>query len=131
MDVIYEQINNHQASFTKGLKKVAAHIGKDPKLFAMHSATDVGKHIGVSETTIIRFCHEIGYEGFSALQEKVRESLFRKNSFSDYLEAKIGNHTQDDSVKNTMRSDIDNIFNLIEYASDEDLEQSLSGPSNL
>lgn len=63
-------------NLTKGLKKVANHLLTDPMVFAIHPVKKVGEIIGVSETMVIRFCHSIGYKGFSSLQQDVRAYLF-------------------------------------------------------
>lgn len=67
-------------SLSKGLKKVADQLLSDPIPFAIHTAKKVGSIIGVSETMVIRFCHEIGYPGYSDLQKELRESLLDFNN---------------------------------------------------
>lgn len=90
---------------TKGLKRVAEHLIHDPIVFAMHPAKKIGTMIGVSETMIIRFCHSIGYSGFSALQEDVRRQLLDFNeysaaSFNDNEDSQLGN------LENNIQKDI-------------------------
>ncbi|MGJ9457948.1 MurR/RpiR family transcriptional regulator [Oceanobacillus sp. CF4.6] len=93
-------------TLTKGLKKVANHIISDPMIFAIHPAKKVGEIIGVSETMIIRFCNQIGYNGFSELQKEVRTHLLNLNQPSS-------EDAETESTENpyisSMRDDISNI----------------------
>ncbi|MDQ7864684.1 hypothetical protein RCO48_37035 [Peribacillus frigoritolerans] len=43
--------------------------------FAVTSAQKLGKDIGVSETTIIRFCYSLGLSGYAELQNLIRKSV--------------------------------------------------------
>jgi len=129
MEDIFKKMEEKQAKFTKGFKRVAELLNTNPKLFAMNSAADVGKQIGVSETTVIRFCYTLGYEGYTKLQENVRKSLFNKSSLGEYLEAKVGVN-EDNIFKHTMRNDIKNILELMNYICVEDLEKAVNVLSN-
>ncbi|MDS9472558.1 MurR/RpiR family transcriptional regulator [Sporosarcina pasteurii] len=106
-------------SLTKGLKKVADNLFADPMTFAIHPAKKSGEIIGVSETMIIRFCHEIGYKGFKDFQFDVREYLL--------------NHMQETtSVKNdhplfdSMLTDIAHLNRNIEQLDVNLIEQAVN-----
>lgn len=116
-------IQHHQANFTVGVKKVADAVLSQPKLFAMHSAKIVGKKIGVSETTIIRFSHIIGLSGFSELQEMIQNDLYENNQLTNYLKTKMNHNIKEHSFKRSMREDINHIAELMNYISVEDLDE--------
>ncbi|UCZ52927.1 MurR/RpiR family transcriptional regulator [Bacillus shivajii] len=124
MERIFNTIKEQQPTFSKGLKKIATHFFNDPKIFAVHSAAQVGGQIGVSETTVIRFCYKLGYDGYKALQEDVQYYLFQKSSLLDYAEAKRSeaNH----SIKKMMQNDINHISKLIDQLPEKDLEMAVS-----
>ncbi|WP_174616023.1 MurR/RpiR family transcriptional regulator [Virgibacillus ihumii] len=133
MEKLYAKIKQHQASFSKSLKKIAAYVYNDPSVFAMNSAKEAGKRIGVSETTIIRFAHTLGYKGYSALQQEYQNSIFRKKSSLDnYRNQKFSPH-ESKSIKNHMFQDLHTIQTAMEQISDNDLEkvvQKLRNSSN-
>ncbi|WP_163971135.1 MurR/RpiR family transcriptional regulator [Oceanobacillus halotolerans] len=126
MDKIFNNIKQQQANFSKGLKKTATHFFHDPKVFAVKSAAQAGKQIGVSETTVIRFANEIGYTGYRALQEDVQHHLFQKSSLSDYLEPKITDNPNKHSVKSFMQNDSSTIQAFAEHMSEQDLEMAVT-----
>lgn len=77
-------------TLTPLLKKVAEHILHNPLLFSQEPAAKVAQEIGVSETTVIRFCTAIGFTGYSELQRNIRKHLYAtapfKHSDSESLE---------------------------------------------
>jgi len=80
MDELKSKVQSKYDEFSKGLKMVAKHFLSNPEAFAMNSGVQVGQEINVSETTVIRFCHALGYSGYSALQKDVQEQLLNKKS---------------------------------------------------
>lgn len=81
-------------SLTPLLKKVAEHLLQKPLLFSQETASRVSQEIGVSETTVIRFCTAIGFKGFSELQRNIRQHLYAtapfKHSDSQSLDEPTG-----------------------------------------
>ena len=88
MVTIREKIRTHYAQLTKQQKKVAEHLLENPELFMNNTASSVGEQIGVSETTIIRFCYALEYSGFSQLQKEVFAEQLRneKNALTHHQE---------------------------------------------
>ncbi|MBO8156908.1 MAG: MurR/RpiR family transcriptional regulator [Bacillaceae bacterium] len=85
MEEIRKNIEEKFSSFSAGLKKVAEQLLKNPSLFAINTAEEAGKEIGVSETTIIRFSRAIGFSGYSTLQKEIKEQILKpKSSLWEY-----------------------------------------------
>lgn len=106
MEQIFRKIKKKQSDFSKGFKKIADFFYRDPQVFAMNSAKQAGKLIGVSETTIIRFAYELGYSGYSTLQQDVQNQLFNKSTLSGYLDSKT---ISDEDIHPTMNLMLQNI----------------------
>ncbi|ASN04414.1 MurR/RpiR family transcriptional regulator [Virgibacillus necropolis] len=85
MDDLYKKVELAYDNLSKGLKKVANYLLEEPTAFAANPAKKVGESLGVSETMITRFCHTLGYSGYSQLQKEVRDYVFnQKRTFDDY-----------------------------------------------
>ncbi|MFD1040552.1 MurR/RpiR family transcriptional regulator [Virgibacillus byunsanensis] len=128
MEHIFSSIKKKQATFSKAFKRVSTYVFNDPKIFAIHSAAQAGRRMGVSETTVIRFSHALGYSGYKALQEDVQFNLFQKSSLSDYAETKRSENNH--SIKAMMHNDMDNILKLTEQIADQDLEETVTRIAN-
>ncbi len=76
---ILSVISNESTSFSKGQRIIARYIMENYDKAAFMTAGKLGKTVGVSESTVVRFAAEIGYEGYpemrKALQEMIRNKL--------------------------------------------------------
>ena len=67
------------AGFSKGQRKIAAYILDNYDKAAFMTAGKLGQTVGVSESTVVRFASELGYDGYpgmrKALQEMIRSRL--------------------------------------------------------
>ncbi|WP_408011457.1 MurR/RpiR family transcriptional regulator [Pseudalkalibacillus sp. A8] len=114
------QTNKNFPTLTKGLKKVADHLLSEPMIFAIHPAKKVGSIIGVSETMVIRFCHTIGYSGYSDLQQEVRKHLLDLKQTNEIYDEDI---RETNSFSKSMSTDIAHIRNNMEHLEIEKMEQ--------
>jgi DNA-binding MurR/RpiR family transcriptional regulator len=87
--LLKDRIRTHYASLTEGQKRVAEYVLKNPNVSAVESAAEIGKQAGVSETTVIRFCYSLGYEGFTEVQKELqRQLLLSKSSLDTFVKSK-------------------------------------------
>lgn len=121
---LHKKIKDHQSTFSKSFKKIASYLYSHPSVFAVNSAKEAGNQVGVSETTVIRFAHTLGYKGYSDLQQESRENILEKSSLTNFRNRKVRNHSQDDSIKKLMLKDVNTIQTVIEQIAEDDLEQA-------
>ena len=126
MKHIYERINDMQSTFTNNLQNISSYVYEEPKIFAVHSAAEAGKIMGVSETTVIRFCQKLGYKGYSALQEEVQQYLFQKSSLSDYAETKSVDQKTTEPIKGLMGNDLQAIQKVMQQIPEAHLETAVT-----
>ncbi|OZU87160.1 hypothetical protein CIL03_18420 [Virgibacillus indicus] len=126
MEHIFQKVYEQQDNFSWSLQKVSAYFLNEPNIFAIHSAAQAGREIDVSETTIIRFCKKLGYNGYSALQQEVQSNLFKKSSLTDYIEDKTVDEEMDNPIKSLMANDLNNIKKTMKQISEESLEIAVS-----
>ena len=70
---ISQRIKNIYSTLSKGQKKIANVILNDYDKAVYLTATKLGKMAGVSESTVVRFAGELGFEGYSEFQRAVQE----------------------------------------------------------
>ena len=68
-------LEENAASFSKGQKRIARYILSDLKKAAFLTAAALGKETEVSESTVVRFATELGYEGFPQMQKALQDAL--------------------------------------------------------
>ncbi|WP_165995946.1 MurR/RpiR family transcriptional regulator [Bacillus sp. Cs-700] len=76
---ITQMIKQHYPSLSTGQKKVAEWLTQNHEEGALLTAFQMGRKVGVSETTVIRFSYALGFKGYSEMQESVRTHWLGKN----------------------------------------------------
>jgi DNA-binding MurR/RpiR family transcriptional regulator len=80
MEMYTEKIRKKYNQLTKIQQNIAKYIMDFPKEVAFQTAKQVGQSCGASETTVIRFCYNLSYTGFSELQKEIQTSLLDSTS---------------------------------------------------
>lgn len=112
----------HQLS--KGQQKVAKYLLEQPGEFAVKLASEIGEQVGVSETTVIRFCYSIKLSGFSELQKMVREQLLlMQSSLGQYFSSKLELAEQPHFYAKVMERDCQYIQQTINNIDENEIEQ--------
>lgn len=94
--------------------------------FAVTSAQKLGKEIGVSETTIIRFCYSLGLSGYAELQKLIRNQLiYESSSLNEYHSSKLEAANQPNFMAQVMGQDIISIEKTMNNLSNEDFSEQL------
>ena len=71
--MIYDKL----PTLSAGQKKVAEYILGNKDSFSYATLAKLSKAISVSETTIIRLSYSLGFDSFSAMQQKLREEILQ------------------------------------------------------
>lgn len=61
-------------------RRIAAAVLEDPTLLAFGTVSDLAARLGTSRPSIVRFATKLGFQGYSDLQEQVREEVSRQLS---------------------------------------------------
>ncbi|MEX2104326.1 MAG: MurR/RpiR family transcriptional regulator, partial [Bacilli bacterium] len=107
----------------------------EPEVFATRSAEQIGKEIGVSESTVIRFCQALEYRGFSQLQKDIQAYLFNsKSSLQAYQKENQEIENEPKFFERVMLRDQNNIIRTIAHLNEEDFQlavKKLSDSDNI
>lgn len=75
MEMVIDQIRAAYPGLSKGQKAIADYILNHYEAAAYMTAARIGKATGVSESTVVRFATELGYEGFPRFQNRLKDDL--------------------------------------------------------
>ena len=117
------RIRKRYESFSKGFKKVAAYILQNRDNLPFISALNLGKEIGVSESTVLRFVRLIGYDGYPDLQKDLTEWIRKKIKPAHKLKRSLGRKDKADIYSLILDNDIRNILSLKKNMAEDQLEQ--------
>lgn len=65
-------------TFSKGQRRIASYITEDYDKAAFMTASKLGKTVGVSESTVVRFAVELGYDGYPSMQKAMQEMVLNR-----------------------------------------------------
>lgn len=106
---LLKNIKEGMPSFSKGQKLIATYILEHYDKAAYYTASKLGAIVGVSESTVVRFANELGYEGYPELQRALKKLIrSRLTSFQrmEITNSLIGEH---DVLAKVLASDIEKI----------------------
>ena len=106
---ILSTIQSEMNTFSKGQKLIANFILESYDKAAFMTASKLGKTVKVSESTVVRFAAELGYDGYPAMQKALQEMIRNKLTSIQRIEVtndRIGDH---DILSMVMQSDIEKI----------------------
>lgn len=117
-------------TFSKGQKRIALYIEEHYDKAAFMTASKLGETVGVSESTVVRFATELGYNGYPKLQKAMQEMIRNKLTSVQRIEVtsnRIGNDNVLDSV---LSQDIEKIRRTIDETSHEDFNKAVDAICN-
>ncbi|WP_047152280.1 MurR/RpiR family transcriptional regulator [Aneurinibacillus tyrosinisolvens] len=115
------------SSLTKSQKRVAEYILKTSEKSAVESASEIGEKVGVSETTVIRFCYSIGYDGFTEFQKELQRQLVRsKSSLNEFIGNKRVFAKDPHFYAKVMEKDRQNISVLMDKIDENLLDETIT-----
>ena len=84
---ILHTIENNMSSFSKGQKRIAGYILENYDKAAFMTASKLGKLVGVSESTVVRFASELGYDGYPSMQRALQEMIRSRLTSTQRIQA--------------------------------------------
>ena len=64
--------------YSKGQKKIARYIMESYDKAAFMTANRLGKNVGVSESTVVRFAVDLGFDGYPSMQKAMQEMVLNR-----------------------------------------------------
>lgn len=99
---------------SKGQKLIAEFILKHYDKAAFMTAAKLGSSVNVSESTVVRFANELGYEGYPELQKALQEIIKTKLTTVQRIELSNDIINDADTLKSVLKADIENIRSTLE-----------------
>ena len=102
---ILTHIQNGIHAFSKGQKKIASYILSNYDKAAFMTASRLGKTVGVSESTVVRFAVELGFEGYPEMQKTLQELVRNKLTSVQRIEVASDQFGNQDVVSSVLQRD--------------------------
>ena len=106
---ILDTLQEKMPEFSKGQRRLAQFIMESYDKAAFMTANRLGKAVGVSESTVVRFAVELGYNGFPDMQKAMQEMVVNRLTSVQRIEVANDRIGDQDIVSTVLQADIDKL----------------------
>ena len=107
-------INKRSSGFSKGQRQIAKYISENYDKAAFMTAGKLGKTVGVSESTVVRFAAELGYDGYPGMRRALQDMI--RNRLTSVQRIEVAKELIDDRnvLKAVLTADMEKLHTTIE-----------------
>ncbi len=107
-------INDIAPTFSKGQRRIAGFITKNYDKAAFMTAGKLGAAAGVSESTVVRFAMDLGYDGYPAMRRALQELIKNRLTTVQRIEVAKDMISGPNVLENVLNSDIEKLRRTLE-----------------
>ncbi len=108
------QIGQMTPHFSKGQRLIARYIMEHFDKAAFMTASKLGMTVGVSESTVVRFASEVGFEGYPELQRALQELIRNKLTTVQRMDATSAQLVDSNVLDKVLGKEIEHIRRTME-----------------
>ena len=112
-------LQEKEPTFSKGQKRIARYITDSYDKAAFMTANRLGKTVGVSESTVVRFAVDLGFDGYPSMQKAMREMVLNRLTSVQRIEVANNRFGDQDVVSMVLHSDMEKLRQTSELLSRE------------
>ena len=127
---ILDILNEQQSSFSKGQRRIAQYITESYDKAAFMTANRLGKTVGVSESTVVRFAVDLGFDGYPSMQKAMQEMVLNRLTSVQRIEVANDRIGDQDVVNMVMQSDMEKLRQTGESLSREEFNAAVNAILN-
>lgn len=127
---LIELIDGNFPKMSKGHKLIANYIKEHYDKAAFMTALKFGQTVGVSESTVVRFATELGFDGYPSLQSAVQDLMRSRLTTVQRIEVTNDKIGSDDILNKMLSLDIEKIRRTMEETSHEDFNKAVEKIAN-
>ena len=120
---VLHRIRTGMDRFSKGQKRIANYILSDYDKAATMTACRLGQIAQVSESTVVRFASQLGYDGYPAMQKALQELVRGKLTSIQRIEASGDQINSGDIAGSVMQQDMDTLRSTIDGIDREEFDR--------
>ena len=105
------------SGFSKGQKRIAAYILDNYDKAAFMTASRLGQLTGVSESTVVRFASEMGYDGYPGMRKAIQDTIRSRLTSVQRIEVARETRDEENVLESVLMADIDKLHITLEECS--------------
>ena len=113
-------------TFSKGQRLIARYIRESYDKAAFMTANRLGKTVGVSESTVVRFAVDLGFDGYPSMQKAMQEMVLNRLTSVQRIEVTNDRIGDQDVVSTVIQSDMEKLRQTDELVSREEFHEAVN-----
>ena len=126
LDILVER----QSTFSKGQRLIAKYITEDYDKAAFMTANRLGKTVGVSESTVVRFAVDLGFDGYPSMQKAMQEMVLNRLTAVQRIEVANTRIGDQDVMSMVIQSDMEKLRQTGETLNREEFNAAVNAILN-
>ena len=122
---ILNRLQSETNRFSKGQRAIAHYITESYDKAAFMTANAIGKAVGVSESTVVRFAVELGYDGYPSLQKAMQEMVVNRLTSVQRIEVMGDRIGKQDLLTTVIQSDIEKLRQTADIVSRQGFQSAV------
>ena len=118
-------LQENEPTFSKGQKRIAHYITECYDKAAFMTANRLGKTVGVSESTVVRFAVDLGFDGYPSMQKAMQEMVLNRLTSVQRIEVANDRIGDQDILSMVIQSDIDKLRRTGELVSRDEFNAAV------
>ena len=102
-------LQEQEPTFSKGQRRIAQYITQSYDKAAFMTANRLGKTVGVSESTVVRFAVDLGFDGYPSMQKAMQEMVLNRLTSVQRIEVANDRLGDQDAISMVLRSDMEKL----------------------
>ena len=123
---IMDLLQERQPTFSKGQRLIAKYITQDYDKAAFMTANRLGKTVGVSESTVVRFAVDLGFDGYPSMQKAMQEMVLNRLTSVQRIEVANNRIGDQDVVSMVIHSDMEKLRQTNETISRDEFASAVN-----
>lgn len=120
---VLQTIRSRTDSFSRGQKRIADYILMNYDKAAFMTAGHLGRKAQVSESTVVRFASQLGYDGYPNMQRALQELVRGKLTSLQRIQVSRDQMQEQDVLTGVMQRDMNSIHDIIEELDRDEFER--------
>jgi len=113
MKKLFETIQSSYDTLPQAQKAVAQYVMEHYQAIPFLSVTAMAKEIGVSDTTIIKYCVQLGFSGFGEFKRTITDHVQNQASWYDKLQTSLHQIKEQDAYAAVYNEELSNLRNTM------------------
>ena len=127
---ILTELQEKMPEFSKGQRRIAQYILETYDKAAFMTANRLGKTVGVSESTVVRFAVDLGFDGYPSMQKAMQEMVLNRLTSVQRIEVANDRLGDQDIVSMVVHSDMEKLRQTSETLRREDFSAAVNSILN-